>query len=522
LKATATSSRDGHPAAALVDGSHEVYWDSGATLPVSVTLDLGRVRKAAYLAVSQREWSPTYARETFGRPEDSARIKDYRVYASDDGRHWGRPVRAGAMRSARGTQVVDLGELRARYLKLEVLNTWAGPQAPRFFRELQIDEIRVAQDHPLSFGDPVPLEAERQHRSGAARPDLCQACSGHAQVAGLGGGARNAITYRDVTVAAAGDYRLQIDHTAATPTSLKVAVNGAAPVEVQVPGDNPDVPHSTALPLPLKAGANTITLFSDAAKGPGVDRLAVAPLPPASYVPKTTMTVEPGGLQWAGPGQQTMKVSAKLRLDADDALDRVRLAPVAPAGWTVEGAPVTAASMRLGQTLEGTWTLTSPPGQDVTPADIPVTAAFEVLGRAGTVTRQVRVRPRPADRVFMREAEDSRNGLGSAGITNCSPCSGGQKVRNLGGAPDTFVRFEDVVVPEARQYTLFIDFTVNGPRSYFVSVNGEAPVEVKVSGAGNNTPYTTTVPVTLRAGANTVKIYNDTEAAPDLDRISLG
>ncbi|MFG6201807.1 CBM35 domain-containing protein [Nonomuraea sp. JJY05] len=522
LKATATASRDGHPAAALVDGSHEVYWDSGATLPVSVTLDLGRVRKAAYLAVSQREWSPTYARETFGRPEDSARIKDYRVYASDDGRHWGGPVRAGAMRSARGTQIVDLGELRARYLKLEVLNTWAGPQAPRFFRELRIDEIRVAGGRPLSFGEPAPLEAEHRHRSGAARLDPCQACSGHAQVTGLGGGARNAIAYRDVTVAAAGDYRLQIDHTAAAPTSLKVAVNGAAPVEVRVPGDNPDVPLSTALPVPLKAGANTITLFSDAAKGPGVDRLAVAPLPPASYVPKTTMTVEPGGLQWAGPGRQTMKVSARLRLDADDALDRVRLAPVAPAGWTVEGAPAAAASMRLGQTLEGTWTLTSPAGQDVTPADIPVTAAFEVLSRAGTVTRQVRVRPRPADRVFMREAEDSRNGLGSAGITSCSPCSGGQKVRNLGGAPDAFVLFEDVVVPEARQYTLFIDFTVNGQRSYFVSVNGGAPVEVKVSGAGNNTPYTTTVPVTLRAGANTVKLYNDTEAAPDLDRISLG
>jgi hypothetical protein len=43
-----------------------------------------------------------------------------------------------------------------------------------------------------------------------------------------------------------------------------------------------------------------------------------------------------------------------------------------------------------------------------------------------------------------------------------------------------------------------------------------------VSGTGNNTPYTTSVPVTLRAGANTIKIHNDTAAAPDLDRISLG
>ncbi|MEV4115989.1 CBM35 domain-containing protein [Nonomuraea sp. NPDC049695] len=522
LRATASSSRDGHPAGALVDGSHETYWDSAAKLPVSVTLDLGRVRRAAYLAVSQREWSPTYARETFGRPEDSARIKDYRVYVSDDGRHWGRPVRTGAMRSARGTQFVDLGERRARYVKLEVLNTWAGPQAPRFFQELQIDEIEVAHDYPVSSGEAVPLEAERQRRSGAARVEPCSACSGGAKVAGLGGGPRNAITYRDVTVAAEGDYRLQIDHTAAAESALSIGVNGAAPIQVRVPGDNADVPLSTALPVPLRAGANTITLSSDAPRGPGIDRLAVAPLPPASYVPKTTMTVEPGGLQWAGPGQQSLKVSANLRLDADDALDQVRLALVAPAGWTVEGDPVTAGTMRLGQTLEGTWTLTSPPGQDVTPADIPVTAAFQVLGRPNTVTRQVRVRPRPADRVFMREAEDSRNQVGSSGITSCTPCSGGQKVRNLGGASDAYVLFEDVVVPQAREYTLFIDFTVNGDRSYFVTVNGGPPVEVKVSGVGNNTPYTTSVPVTLRAGANTIKIYNDTAAAPDLDRISIG
>jgi len=43
-----------------------------------------------------------------------------------------------------------------------------------------------------------------------------------------------------------------------------------------------------------------------------------------------------------------------------------------------------------------------------------------------------------------------------------------------------------------------------------------------VSGVGNNTPYTTSVPVTLSAGPNTIKVYNDTAGAPDLDRLSLG
>lgn len=522
IKATATSEGAGHPATALVDGGFESYWDAGDRLPVSMTLDLGKRKKVAYLGVNQREWSPTYARVTFGRPEDSARIKDYRVYVSDDGRRWGTPVRAGAMRSARGMQVVDLGEQQARYVKLEVLDTWAGAQAPRFHSRLQIDEIQVAHSYPIAR-DSLPLEAERQRLSGKARVESCPSCSGAAQVTGLRDGT---LTYRDVTVPAAGEYRLQIDHTAAAPATLSAAVNSAPPVQVQVPGGNKGVPASTALPVRLNAGANTITLSGTGQVG--VDRIAVAPMPPASYVPKTTMTVEPSGLQWAGPGQQSLRASATLRLDGDDVLDQVSLAPVAPAGWTVQGETIKADTVRLGQTLTGSWTLTSPPGTNVTATDIPITASFRSLGRPNSVTSRLGVRPRPADRVFMREAEDSHNKIGEAGITTCAACSGGQKVRNIGGGPDqgsvpeAYVMFEDVTVPEARTYTLYIDFTVNGDRSYFVTVNGGTPIEVKVSGSGNNTLYTVDVPVTLKTGPNTIKLHNDTTMAPDLDRISLG
>src|SRR6266498_2072603 len=119
LTASASSSRDGNPASNLVDGSFENYWDSNAQLPVSVTLDLGKRRLATYLTVNQREWSPTYARETFGRPEDSARIKDYRVYVSNDGVRWGQPVRTSAMRSARGVQFIDIGRSEERRVRKE-------------------------------------------------------------------------------------------------------------------------------------------------------------------------------------------------------------------------------------------------------------------------------------------------------------------------------------------------------------------------------------------------------------------
>ncbi|MFE9207369.1 CBM35 domain-containing protein [Micromonospora sp. NPDC007230] len=522
LKATASSSRDGHPAGNLVDGSFEDYWDSNAQLPVSVTLDLGERRPARYLAVNQREWSPTYARESFGRPEDSARIKDYRVFVSNDGVRWGEPVRIGAMPSARGVQFVDIGEQHARYIKLEVLNTWGGPQAPTFYRELQIDEIKVGFGYPSSGRTPSPLEAESQALDGNARRANCFACSGSFQVGGLGGGPQNSVTYRDVTVAESGDYRLQFDYTAAgAGTSLSASVNGGTAIAVPVAADNAGVPAASAIAVPLQAGTNTIKVFSNADQGPGIDRLAVAPLPPTSYVPKTTMTVEPSGLQWVGPGQQSINVTASLRLDVDDALEQVTLAPTAPAGWSVSGGPATAPVIRLGQTLKASWTLTSPPGQNLSSAKIPIRASFQTLGRQKQVSQDLRVQLRPADRVFMREAEDSRNKLGTSGITNCSSCSGGQKVRNIGGSPDAYVLFEDVTVDAAGEYTLFIDFTVNGDRSFFVTVNDGTPIEVPVSGVGNSTSYTTSVPVTLRAGANMIKIHNDENSAPDLDRLSL-
>lgn len=509
LRATASASAGDHPASDLVDGDHETYWDSDETLPVSVTLDLGKRRDVSYLAVHQREWSPTYARESFGRPEDSARIKDYTVSVSDDGKRW-REVRAGALPSARGVRSIDVGDQKARYVRLTVLNTWAGPQAPVYANQLRIDEIEVAHGYPKATRQGLPLEAENAHISGAAHRTRCDACSGGAEVVG-----RGVVTYRDVRVDLDGTYRLELDHTGAG--ALSVSVDNAA-TPVTVPAGPPDVPGSTAIALPLRAGRNTITVSGNGSVG--LDRIAIGPLPPESYTPITTLRVEPSGLQWLGSGQQRLEVTASLRLDVDDALDQVRLAPVVPAGWSMSGGEVTARSLRLGQVLTGKWTLISP--ATVSPVDIPVTATFQVLGRDKAVSKKVGVRQRPVDRVFTREAEDSRNDLGSAGITSCSPCSGGQKVRNLGGASDARIVFPSVTVPVAGTYTLYIDFTVNGTRSYTVSVNGGTPSVVTVSGAGNNTPDTTSVPVTLRAGENTITIGNDDDSSPDLDRIALG
>ena len=219
---------------------------------------------------------------------------------------------------------------------------------------------------------------------------------------------------------------------------------------------------------------------------------------------------------WVGPGQQSVDISAELRLD-EDSVDSVRMTPVVPSGWTLTGDPVEKSGLRLGQTIAGSWKLTGAGA-----AQVPVEVTFETVGMPKKVSKVVPIQVRPADRVFMREAESSLNQIGSSGITNCSACSGSQKVRNLGGSDDAHVVFPDVTVDQAGQYTLYVDYTVNGTRSYFVSVNGGTPVEASVTGIGNSTVQTVTVPVTLQAGANTIRIFNTEDSAPDLDRISIG
>ncbi len=173
MRAAVSAAKLGFPAFHLVDGSYLNYWDSNSTLPVSIDLDLGRPGKVASLAINQREWSVSYARSA---TEDSARIKDYRVYASSDGVSWGEPVKTGTMPSSRGMQFIDLDLAGIRYVRLTVTSTWAAPTATRFYKVLGIDEMYVGQPC-LVGGRPMP----RFRRSRFGRPR-----SGPARRTGLG------------------------------------------------------------------------------------------------------------------------------------------------------------------------------------------------------------------------------------------------------------------------------------------------------------------------------------------------
>ncbi|MEU7898073.1 CBM35 domain-containing protein [Nonomuraea sp. NPDC049152] len=110
---------------------------------------------------------------------------------------------------------------------------------------------------------------------------------------------------------------------------------------------------------------------------------------------------------------------------------------------------------------------------------------------------------------------------GAAVVSSCTACSGGSKVRFIGNAPANAVTLT-VTSASAGPREVTIAGTVGGTRSFSVSANGGVPVTATLTGPDFNTPVTTTVTVPLNAGTNTLRFFNDTAYAPDLDRVTLG
>ncbi|MFJ2198257.1 discoidin domain-containing protein [Streptomyces violaceusniger] len=147
VSASASVSASGHPASAVLDGDPETYWDNSTTLPASVTFDLRSAKSLRYLAVNQREWSVSYARSD---TEQSARIRDYQVQVSGDGRDWGSPVASGTLPSARGVAFIDIPATTKRYVRLTVNSTWAAATDTKHYRKLLLDEVRIGTAYPGS------------------------------------------------------------------------------------------------------------------------------------------------------------------------------------------------------------------------------------------------------------------------------------------------------------------------------------------------------------------------------------
>jgi hypothetical protein len=126
----------------------------------------------------------------------------------------------------------------------------------------------------------------------------------------------------------------------------------------------------------------------------------------------------------------------------------------------------------------------------------------------------------PYSHFSVYEAENATlSGSASAGF--CGNCSGLASVYNLGGSAQSNVTFTDVNVPTAGTYQMEIDYMTQGPRSFFVSTNGNTAQELDLNGYSFGTPTSTVIQVPLNAGSNEIEFSNPSGYAPNLDSIII-
>ncbi|WP_145768242.1 carbohydrate-binding protein [Streptomyces brevispora] len=88
-------------------------------------------------------------------------------------------------------------------------------------------------------------------------------------------------------------------------------------------------------------------------------------------------------------------------------------------------------------------------------------------------------------------------------LSDCDECSGGKKVGNLYGGGS--LRFENVEAAQAGTYYVNVAYTSGDERSVEVSANGKPATTRLFPSSGDwGAAETISVPVTLRAGRNTI------------------
>ncbi len=266
VTATASASASGHGAANLVDGSYLNYWDSNKTTPVTITLDQGSAKNAAYLAINQREDTVTQTASS------SARIKAYKILTSSNNSSW-TTVKSGTLPNARGAQYIDIGA-SARYIRLEVDSTYASS------KQLRIDELWLGNAYAGASSGGGGGSSRVESESGTCDGTID---NNHTGFSGTGFcntnnavGATSSVT---VTATDAGDATLTFRYANGTTSSrpMTVTVNGTVVGTLDFPVTASWTTWTDAsLTAPLVSGSNTVVLTATTAGGgPNLDYVAV-------------------------------------------------------------------------------------------------------------------------------------------------------------------------------------------------------------------------------------------------------
>jgi hypothetical protein len=113
----------------------------------------------------------------------------------------------------------------------------------------------------------------------------------------------------------------------------------------------------------------------------------------------------------------------------------------------------------------------------------------------------------------------SKFGFGSSAEAADGSCSGGSKVRFIGNSSSNYVTVNNVYAPVAGSYAMTVYAYSADTRNFYISVNGGSGKTLTMQSPGWTVQVSGSTTVTLRAGNNSIKFYNNSTWAPDLDRI---
>ena len=194
------------------------------------------------------------------------------------------------------------------------------------------------------------------------------------------------------------------------------------------------------------------------------------------------------------------------------------------ATFTVSGLPFGASASFSSNSLSasGTITLAVTTSTSTPPGTYPlmVTASSAHYATSASVILVVGSGGRTLTSYEAEAAGNTFSGAVAPGV--CSGCLGGQKVRFIGNGANNFLEINNINVLTAGDYTLTIYYVVSGTRSFSIRVNGGAAMSFTVSGTtwdAQGAPVSVTIP--LNAGNNSIKFFNNSAFAPDMDRITI-
>ncbi|MEW2384654.1 hypothetical protein AB0873_21545 [Micromonospora sp. NPDC047707] len=198
-----------------------------------------------------------------------------------------------------------------------------------------------------------------------------------------------------------------------------------------------------------------------------------------------------------------------------------------PGAGVITSAPESSASAGAGEGAAGASTPASPAGRDVRVGSVENRSTPPPPSPSPSTARPSAAPPPAAPAAppvvtTAYEAESPANGLAGTRTFTCSGCSGQKKVGYVGRDMGA-LQFNGVTARAGGTATVTITF-VNGegPRVGHISVNGGSPIVLTFPDTGGwSTVDSTTVTMTLRPGANSVRMFNPHGPAPDFDKITV-